>query len=295
MHRSILTHAAPFAFKLFAGNTAALALMLIAGAAVSTTAAPVFFSTTLTDPLPDGALLVRAAIERMGGTRWKSIASFESIATAKSAMGDARIEYRFVAPQSHLLVQSMPGGRGVLEMGSTGGTAWMGEPGRARAVDPKMAAEIAGGGDLQTLVRSLEDRFDAFETKARESVDGKVVWTIMMTPRNSPTPDARWTLYLDATSGLVHGFEIPPPPKDTRTNAPTPTGQRIRLSRWESVEHPASTAEGDKLIAFRDATITAGGAETTLLYTKVAVDGLEKSAISPPVAIEPMPTAPASR
>ncbi len=264
------------------------------------------------DPLPSASALVRAAKERIGGRAWDDITSFEAVATAKSAMGDARIEYRFIAPDSHLLVQALPNNRGVMEIGAVKGKAWMGEPGRARAMDPTMAHEMADGGDLQTLVRSIEDRFEAFETVGRESIDGKVVWKITMEPRKAEAPreatrprdanDAagkstatslnRWTLLIDAATGLVYGFDIPAPPTDEVSTATTATKQSIRLAQFEAVEHPSQLKDGAKLLAFREATVTAGGMQTTLVYAKVAVNMLDKNAIKPPATLDPAPTAP---
>jgi hypothetical protein len=255
------------------------------------------------DALPAGSALVRAAMDRMGGENWRKINSFQSIATAKSAMGEAKIEYRFVAPDARLLLQTMPsaptGANGaaaparVMELGVANGLAWMGEPGQARAVDPKMAEELAGGGDLQTLVRSIEERFEDFQTSSRESINGRIVWRITMLPRTTATPDARWTLYIDAATGLIHGFDIPAPPKDARANAPTPTGQSIRLEDWKPVElGPACTLQ--RLLAFRTAKVSAGGMETELVYTTVAVDTLAPDAIRAPSSIEPAATKPPS-
>lgn len=256
------------------------------------------------DALPAGSALVRAAMDRMGGENWRKISSFQSVATAKSAMGEAKIEYRFVAPDARVLLQTMPsaptsttGANGAatpvrtMELGVANGLAWMGEPGQARAVDPKMAEELAGGGDLQTLVRSIEERFEDFQTSSRESINGRIVWRITMTPRMTTTPDARWTLYIDAATGLVHGFDIPAPPKDARANAPTPTGQSIRLEDWKPVElGSASTLQ--RLLAFRTAKVSAGGMETELVYSTVAVDTLTPDAIRAPSGIEPATTKP---
>ncbi|MFM1868433.1 MAG: hypothetical protein RL591_1841 [Planctomycetota bacterium] len=251
------------------------------------------------DALPAGSALVRAAMDRMGGENWRKISSFQSVATAKSAMGEAKIEYRFVAPDARLLLQTMPsaptGANGVaapartMELGVANGLAWMGEPGQARAVDPKMAEELAGGGDLQTLVRSIEERFEDFQTTSRESINGRIVWRITMTPRTTATPDARWTLFIDAATGLIHGFDIPAPPNDMRANAPTPSGQSIRLDDWKPAElGPGCTLQ--RLIAFRTANVSAGGMETELVYTTVAVDTLKPDAIRAPSGIEPPAT-----
>ncbi len=253
------------------------------------------------DTLPAGAGLVRAAMERIGGENWRNIRSFHSVATAKSAMGDATIEYRFIAPDARLLLQTMPGGPSTttspkssartMELGVSNGVAWMGEPGQTRAVDPKMAEELAGGGDLQTLVRSIEERFEDFQTVLRESINGRMVWRITMKPRATETPDARWILFIDAASGLVHGFDIPAPPKDARSNAPTPSGQSIRLGEWKPVELGANS-KAQRLIAFRSASVSAGGMETELVYTTVAVDTLAADAIQAPAGIEPAQTKP---
>ena len=170
---------------------------------------------------PDAAAIIRTAMERIGGEQWKKIKSFESIATVKSAMGDARIEFRFVAPDARQLVQSMPGGRGIIEMGSVGAIAWMGEPGRARAIDPKLAQEMSGGGDLQTMVHSLDTRFENFISLGKIAVNGRDAWKIAMTPKGSPASQA-WTVLIDALNTTVLGIDIPAPPKDLAANAPTP-------------------------------------------------------------------------
>jgi len=245
------------------------------------------------DALPAADALVRAADERMGGAEWKSLKSFHTLATAKSAMGDATIEFRFVAPDARLLVQTMPGGRGTMELGVAAGMAWMGEPGKARAVDPRMAEELAGGGDLQTLVHSIAERFEDFRTESRETIDNRIVWRLSMRPRGTPTPDARWTLFIDAATGLVHGFDIPAPPKDARANAPTPTGQSIRLSDWRPVD-VGDSAPRSRLVAFRTAKVSAGGMETELQYSRVAIDTLGADAIRPPEKLEPVAPMPAS-
>lgn len=245
------------------------------------------------DALPAADALVRATNERMGGAEWRSLKSFHSLATAKSAMGDATIEFRFVAPDARLLVQTMPGGRGAMELGVTAGNAWMGEPGKARAVDPRMAEELAGGGDLQTLVHSISERFEDFRTESRETVDNRVVWRLSIRPRGTPTPDARWTLLIDAATGLVHGFDIPAPPKDARADAPTPTGQSIRLSDWRPVD-VGDSAPRSRLIAFRTAKVSAGGMETELQYSRVAIDTLGADAIRPPEKLEPVAPTPAA-
>ncbi len=238
---------------------------------------------------PDAAAIIRTAMERIGGEQWKKIKSFESIATVKSAMGDARIEFRFVAPDARQLVQSMPGGRGIIEMGSVGAIAWMGEPGRARAIDPKLAHEMSGGGDLQTMVHSLDTRFENFISLGKIAVNGRDAWKIAMTPKGSPASQA-WSVLIDALNTTVLGIDIPAPPKDLAANAPEPSGQSIRFTDWQSVEVPAGAKAG-RMLGFRSATIEAGGMKTELAYTKVAVDTLEPGAIAPPAKIEPAPTA----
>lgn len=255
--------------------------------------APMSTMASVQDALPAADALVRAANERMGGAEWKSLKSFHTLATAKSAMGDATIEFRFVAPDARLLVQTMPGGRGTMELGVAAGMAWMGEPGKARAVDPRMAEELAGGGDLQTLVHSISERFEDFRTESRETIDNRIVWRLSMRPRGTPTPDARWTLLIDAATGLVHGFDIPAPPKDARANAPTPTGQSIRLSDWRPVD-VGDSAPRSRLVAFRTAKVSAGGMETELQYSRVAIDTLGADAIRPPEKLEPVAPMPAA-
>ncbi len=257
-------------------------------------------STTVTKAEPDATALVRAALQRIGGDEWPTIKSFESIATVKSAMGDARIEYRFVAPDARQLVQVMPGGRGVMEMGCVNGVAWMGEPGRARAIDPKVAQELAGGGDLQSLVHALDARFGSFVTHGKTAVNGRECWTISMTPK--PTAGApasavaAWTLYLDTSNATILGLDIPAPPKDANNAAPEPSPQLIRFSDWQSVEGPMGKAPSSEprsaaraILSFRIATVESGGMKTELLYTRCAVNTLEVGAIAAPAKIDPAP------
>jgi hypothetical protein len=256
---------------------------------------------------PDPAALVRAAVERIGGEAWRSMRSFESVAVAKTAMGEARIEFRFVEPAARQLVQTMPGGRGVIEMGVVDGIAWMGEPGRARAIDPKLAQEMAGGGDLQTLVHSLDTRFDAFELAGKVAIDGRDAWKVTMRPRQQGQPEAgRWTTLIDVADLTVLGLDIPAPPKDLAPNAREQFAQTIRFRDWVEVERAKDAApptgraselptEADagktppaRILAFRTAIIEAGGMKTELTFTRVAVDTLAKDAIRVPEAIEPM-------
>lgn len=251
---------------------------------------------------PDAAALVRTAMERIGGDGWNTIRSFESIATVKSAMGDARVEYRYIAPDARQLVQAMPGGRGVVEMGVAGGVAWMGEPGRARAIDPKLAEEMSGGGDLQTLVHSLTARFEQFEVTGKTTINGREAWRIAMVPRavaGAPKAAQRWTVFIDSANTTILGIDIPAPPKDLAPEAPEQSGQSIRFVEWQSVETPprgSDTADAAKaapardlkrLLAFRKATVESGGMKTELVFTRVAVDTLEKGAIAPPAKLEP--------
>lgn len=294
-----------------------LATTSITGAAIHAIAAPVASPVTspatspVTSPAApqaaaaevDAAALVRAALERIGGKGWSDIASFESVATVQSAMGDGRVEFQFIAPGARKLVQTMPGGSAKLELGSVGGVAWMGEPGRARAVDPRMAEELAGGGDLLTLVRSIDTRFADFKVIGKESIDGVQCWKISMRPLQSPAAETRWTLLLAAADATIVGLEIPAPPQDLAPNAPVQGGQSMRFRRWEAVERGTASSVGAKvdakgdakvdakprLLAFREATITTAGMKVDLIYTRVAVDTLAKGAIAPPPAIEPAP------
>ena len=242
---------------------------------------------------PDAAALVKTAMTRIGGESWSKLKSFESIATVKSAMGDARVEYRFVAPNARQLVQAMPGGRGVIEMGVVGGIAWMGEPGQARAIDPKVAEEMSGGGDLQTLVHTIPDRFERFEVAGKGAIDGREVWRILMSPKSAagaPTAGQRWTLFLDTANSTILGFDIPAPPKDLAPDAPEQSGQSIRLSEWVAFELPKeSTLKGERLLGFRKATIAAGGMTAEMQFTRIAGDLLASNAIAPPSTIEPAP------
>lgn len=297
---------------LTASLTAAVALssaaFLFTHPAVSATQPAV--SAAPAGDTPDGSALVRTALDRIGGKAWREIKSFESIAEISAAMGDARIEYQFIAPNAHRLVQTMPGGRGVMELGSVGGTAWMGEPGQARAVDPRMAQELAGGGDLQTLVHTIDARFEKFETLAKTVVDGREAWRVAMSPKAGPAVDPstaqKWTLILDASNGTILGVDIPAPPGGA--GGANEGGQAIRFAGWNAVELPhdakipepklseteiadAKTPSLGTILAFRTATVEAGGAKTTLTYKKVAVNTLAKDAIRVPAKIEPAPGA----
>jgi hypothetical protein len=278
-------------------RTLPLALLLLvtttsAGASIDAIAAPVRITDDAqraTQP-PDAKVLVRTALDRIGGTSWSAITSFESAATVQSAMGDGRIEFQFIAPDARRLVQTMPGGKATLELGTRGSQAWMGEPGRMHAVDPRMAEELAGGGDLITLVRSLDARFKDFTTLGRETIDGAECWKIAMTPVASATPDARWTLYLRADDASIVGLEIPAPPKPASSDAPVQDGQSIRFRRWEPVERGPNAKPGaSTLLAFREATIVTSGMKVDLVYAKVAVDTLSDGAIAAPATVAPAP------
>ena len=261
--------------------------------AVTTSAAANPLLTTQDATAPDAAALVRLAVQRIGGETWTRIKSFESIATVRSAVGDARVEFRFVAPDARQLVQAMPGGRGVLEMGVVGGVAWMGEPGRARAIDPKLAEEMAGGGDLQTLVHSLDTRFEKFEAKGKTTLDGREAWRITMSPKASgaaPAAGQLWTVYVDAANTTILGIDIPAPPKDRMPNAPEQSGQAIRLSDWVAYELPKdSPLKDQRLLGFRKATIEAGGMKAELEFTRLAIDTLAPGSIAPPAKIDAAP------
>ena len=246
---------------------------------------------------PDAAALVKTAMTRIGGDAWTKLKSFESIATVRSAMGDARIEYRFVAPNARQLVQAMPGGRGVIEMGVVGGVAWMGEPGQARAIDPKVAEEMSGGGDLQTLVHTIPERFEKFEVVGKGAVEGREVWRILMTPKapaGVPTAAQRWTLFVDTANSTIMGFDIPAPPKDLAPEAPEPSGQSIRLSDWVAFELPKdSPLKDQRLLGFRKATNEAGGMTAELEFSRIAADTLPAGSIAAPAKIEaPAPKSP---
>jgi len=245
---------------------------------------------------PDAASLVKTAMARIGGEAWPKLKSFESIGTVRSAMGDARIEYRYVAPNARQLVQAMPGGRGVIEMGVIGGVAWMGEPGQARAIDPKVAEEMAGGGDLQTLVHSIPERFERFEVAGKSAIEGREVWRVMMSPKTAagaPTAGQRWTLFIDTANSTILGFDIPAPPKDLAPDAPEQSGQSIRLSDWIAFELPKdSPLKSERLLGFRKATIEAGGMKAELEFTRIAADTLSAGSIAPPAKIDPATKSP---
>jgi hypothetical protein len=272
----------------------------ITGATIHAVAAPVPFAAVapLDPPELDAGTLVRTALDKIGGKSWDAIQSYESVATVQSAMGDGRIEFQFIAPDARRLVQTMPGGGSKMELGSVGSSAWMGEPRRARAVDPKMAEELAGGGDLLTLVRSIDTRFTDFKLLGKDTVEGVSCFRISMRPTQSPAPEVRWTLYMNAADATIVGIDVPPPPSDLAPNAPVQGGQSIRFRRWEPVERPAPAspqpkaapaAAEPKLLAFREATVTTAGMRVDLVYSKVAVDTLAKGAIAPPAGIEPAP------
>ena len=241
----------------------------------------------------DATTIVRAALVRIGGDAWSAIKSFESTATARSAVGDARVEYRFIAPDARKLVQTMPGGRGVIEMGVVGGKAWMGEPGRARAIDPKIAEEMAGGGDLQTLVHSLEARFEGFAAKGKSVVAGREAWRIEMKPRASALsgmPPSVWTVWIDSMNSTILGLDIPAPPAEATANAPSPGGQTIRFSDWREVERPKSApgeAKPAQMLCFGKAEIESEGMKVVLAFERVAVDTLAPGSIAAPASIEP--------
>jgi len=281
-----------------------LATASITGASIHAIVAPVVLPAArqAAPAEVDAAALVRAALERIGGKAWNEITSFESVATVESAMGDGRVEFQFIAPDARKLVQTMPGGNAKLELGSVGSVAWMGEPGRARAIDPRMAEEVAGGGDLLTLVRSIDARFTDFKLLGRESIDGVLCWKISMRPTQSPAAETRWTLLLAAADATIVGLEIPAPPQDLAPNAPVQGGQSMRFRRWEAVARgperkvdaktDAKTdaqTDAPALLAFREATITTAGMKVDLVYTKVAVNTLAKGSIAPPAVIEPAP------
>lgn len=276
------------------------ATLAILSALAINSIAPVQSSTPAAEPqrpaasnAPDAKALVKTALERIGGDAWPKLTSLESIAKVKSAMGDARFEYRFIAPRSHRLVQSMPGG-GTLELGCVDGAAWMGEPGSARPIDPKIAEEMAGGGDLQMLVHSIDARFERFEVAGRTAIDGRDAWRVAMTPKNTvagaPTASQRWILFIDSANTTILGIDIPAPPKDLAPDAPEQGPQLIRFSDWQPVEVQKGRSAG-RMLYFRKATVEASGALTELEFTRVAVDTLEKGAIAPPAGLESKPSA----
>jgi len=275
---------------------AALSLTMLVGTRPAQAQSP--------DP-PEATALIRAATERIGGDAWSKAKSVESIAVASTAMGEARIEFRSVAPNARHLMQTMPGGRGVMEMGVVDGVAWMGEPGRARAIDPKLAQEMSGGGDLQSLVHALDTRFTGFELAGKVALDGRDAWKITMQPREAgPTGLARWTAFIDVADLTILGLEIPAPPKDLAPNAGEQFAQTIRFRDWIAAETPTpktdaptSTPAADgaeaakparRVLAFKTAVIEAGGMETELTFTRVALDTLAADAIRVPESIEPM-------
>lgn len=297
-----------------------LATTCIAGATIHAVGAPGSFAAAAAFDPPelDAATLVRTALDKIGGKSWDRITSYESVATVQSAMGDGRIEFQFVAPDARKLVQTMPGGESKMELGCVGSTAWIGEPGRARAVDPRMAEETAGGGDLLTLVRSMDARFTDFKLLGKDSIDGVLCYKISMRPMQSPAAETRWTLLINAADATIVGLDIPAPPQDLAPDSPVQGGQAIRFRRWERVEvgqHRADAAKPGQatapknaapaatppaadlpLLAFREATVTTVGMKVDLVYSKVAVDTLAKGAIAPPAVIEPAPNqAPSAR
>jgi hypothetical protein len=242
--------------------------------------------------------IVAAALERIGGARWAAMKSLESVATARTAMGEATITYRFVAPDARLLVQTLPGGRGTVEMGVVGGTAWMGEPGRVRAIDPALAAEMSGGGDLQSLVHELDRRFEAFRLEGRAILLERDAHRITMLPKRDAAATApraeseRWTLWIDAANTTILGLDIPAPPESVGANAPVAGTQTIRFGEWRAVDVPEGVDAG-RMLAFGTAIIEAGGLKTELVVKRVAVDTLAPGSIAPPASIGPAPATPA--
>ncbi len=285
-----------------------MAPTMTCAAAAHAQEAPAQPSAPIVQPtvLPDGAELLRKALDRLGGDAWNSIGSFESVARVETPMGKGRVAYSFIAPvanlpAAHLLVQTMPGGSGsatgaetTLELGVADGVAWMGEPGRAQPVEPAMAAELAGGGDLITLVRSLSVRFSDIRTVGRETVDGRACWRLAMTPVGAPAGQAPWSLFLSEAETEIVGLEIPPPPRAEAANAPVAGGQSMRFRRWETVERgtraittgTAAPAQAPaQLVSFREATITTAGMKIDMTYERVAVDTLAPGSIAAPASI----------
>jgi hypothetical protein len=272
-------------------TTLTLTVLLAAAfpcAAVAMTAAQSSSTNTASSEgaLPDAVAAVKRAKELMGGDAWDKIRSFESSASLRSAMGDARVEFRFVAPDSFELIQSMPGGGRTMTMGSANGVAWIGEPGRERAADPRMTAEMRDGGDLQVLVRTISERFTGFRTVARAEDGGRTVLRIEMRPKQAPPDAPAWMLLVDATTGMIHGVEIPAPPAppSSAAGAQKTFGQSIRVRRWEPVTAAADAARAAPLLAFREATVESGGTKTDIVYDRITVDGLAADAVKAPVA-----------
>jgi hypothetical protein len=151
-----------------------------------------------------------------------------------------------------------------------------------------------------------------------------------MSPKAGPAVDPstaqKWTLILDASNGTILGVDIPAPPGGA--GGANEGGQAIRFAGWNAVELPhdaklpepktaepktpepktaepklpepklseteiadAKTPSLGTILAFRTATVEAGGAKTTLTYKKVAVNTLAKDAIRVPAKIEPAPGA----
>lgn len=285
----------PAAARLVALTLASLTFATTPGASIHAIGAPFASGARPQEPgaSVNAASIVRNALDRIGGASWNAIGSYESIATLQSVMGDGRIEFRFVAPDARKLVQTMPGGKTALEFGSVGSVAWMGEPGRARAVDPEMAREMAGGGDLLTLVRSIDARFTDFRVLGKEAVEGVECWKVSMKPLQSDIPDLLWTVWISASDAAIVGLEIPAPPAPAQAKAPVQGGQSMRFRRWEAVERGADARpDVPTLLAFREATIVTMGMKVDIVYTRVAVDTLPRGAIVPPATLESPSVAP---
>lgn len=231
-----------------------------------------------------GAQIVREAVAAMGGVEWSRIRSYESVARMKSAVGEMLATYRFVAPDSHFLEQRMNGaGRAMaMEMGFADGVAWTGEAGRPQAVDPAMAAEFARGGDVVTLLRSLDERFTDFRADGAEKLGERIVERVTMRPKAANAAARRWTVFIEPSTRLVAGLEIPAPegvPDAERADR----AQRLQFSDWRAI--PRAEKGSTPLRAPHAYTIVAGGVRTECVFDSISVDTLAAGSIRAPESL----------
>lgn len=226
---------------------------------------------------------MREAVEAMGGDAWKSIRSYTSMARVRSAMGELEASYSFVAPDAHLLLQRIGGARSMsMEMGFADGIAWTGEQGRPQRMDRAMADEVARGGDVVTLLRSLESRFADFRHDGIEKDGARVLERITMRPK-ADAAAARWTLFVDPTTKLPAGLDIPAPAGTPDAERASRT-QSLRFDGWRAV----ATADGSaspRLRAPFSFSIVAGGVRSECVFASIAVDTLAAGSIRAPESL----------
>lgn len=231
-----------------------------------------------------GAQIAREAVAAMGGTEWASIRSYESVARMKSAVGEMLATYRFVAPDAHLLEQRMNGGGRAMamEMGFADGIAWTGDAGKPQAVDPAMAAEFARGGDVVTLLRSLDERFTDFRADGAEKLGDRIVERVTMRPKAAAAGAPRWTVFIEPSTRLVAGLEIPAPEGTPEAERADRT-QRLQFSDWRAI--PRANKASTPLRAPHAYTIVAGGVRTECVFESIAVDTLAAGSIRAPESL----------